>query len=138
MAFSRAQIRRTGLSIALAAAALLAAQGAALASPSRVDAAFGNTILSTYPDGRQAELWLQPGGAYHAKGRRGDDSHGTWRVKGDRLCLSQHAPFPAPFAFCTPIPERMNSAWTARAVTGEHIRVSLVRGHFVGRTGPPH
>jgi hypothetical protein len=134
MAFPRAQI----VSAIAIAAALMGVQGSAFASPSRVDAAFGNTILSTYPDGRQAELWLQPGGAYQAKGRRGDDSHGTWRIKSDRLCLSQHAPFPAPFAFCTPIPERMSSVWSARAVTGEHIRVSLVRGHFVGRIGPPH
>lgn len=139
MAFLRAQIVwRAACSLAVAVAALMATQGAAFASPSRVEAAFGNTILSTYPDGRQAELWLQSGGVYQAKGRRGDDSHGTWRIKGERLCLSQHAPFPAPFAFCTPIPESMHSSWTARAVTGERIRVSLVHGHFVGHTGPAH
>lgn len=102
-----------------------------------IDRAFGNTILSTYPDGRQAELWLRPGGVYHAKGRRGDDSSGRWNVDGNRLCLSQRRPFPAPFHFCTPIPERFDGAWSARAVTGEHIRVRLVHGRVVGRTGPP-
>lgn len=123
--------------ICAGAALLLMISGTAFASAPRVARAFGNTIMSTYPDGRQAELWLAADGRYRAKGRRGDDSSGTWRVNGDRLCLRQHRPFPAPFSYCTPIPQRMDHAWSARAVTGEHIRVSLVRGHVVGRTGQP-
>ena len=76
----------------------------AVAAPSPVSKAFGNTIVSTYPDGRKAELWLQPDGDYTAKGRRGDGSSGRWRIKGERLCLKQSHPLPSPFSFCTPIP----------------------------------
>jgi hypothetical protein len=111
----------------LAAASLIAA--GVHAAPTQVQAAFGNTIVSTYPDGRQARLWLQPGGAYSAKGRRNDPSSGHWSIKGAKLCLKQAHPFPAPFAFCTPIPSNgLTGTWSARAVTGEAIKVKLVPG----------
>ncbi|MBV9511426.1 MAG: hypothetical protein JO303_14210 [Caulobacteraceae bacterium] len=120
---------------ALIAAALAAASlGAAAADPSpadtaRVSEAFGNTIISTYPDGRTAELWLKPGGAYSAKGRRGDPSSGHWTVKGAKLCLKQSRPLPMFINYCTPIPDAgMGHAWSAKAVTGEPIRVQLVKG----------
>ncbi len=100
-----------------------------LCAASPVDRAFGNTILSTYPDGRTAELWLQPDGSYRAQGRRGDPSDGHWRVSGAKLCLKQAHPFPAPFRYCTAIPSGgMNRPWPAKAVTGERIRVRLVEG----------
>ena len=71
-----------GLSIALAASG-------ALAAPSALEKSFGNTIVSTYPDGRQAELWLQRGGTYAAEGRRHDRSSGHWKVKDGKLCLGR-------------------------------------------------
>ena len=95
-----------------------------------VDKAFGNTIVSTYPDGRKGELWLQPGGAYTAEGRRHDPSSGHWSVRGAKLCLRQSKPVFMPFSFCTPLPSGgMDQAWSAKAVTGEPIRVKLVKGH---------
>ena len=108
-------------------------------APTWLQGAFGNTILSTYPDGRTAELWLQPGGAYTGEGRRGDRSSGTWRVKGNKLCLKQARPAILFFnTFCTPVPPSgLSGRWTTKAVTGETVRVNLVRGRYVGRTGPP-
>ncbi len=103
-------------------------------APPDVKPAFGNTILSTYPDGRTAELWLQPSGVYTAAGRRDDPSSGRWRLKGAKLCLKQSRPFPSPFSYCTPIPTGgLNSRWTAKAVSGEVIQVRLVEGHRAGR-----
>ena len=109
------------------------ALGAASAGTSLVDKAFGNTIVSTYPDGRTAELWLQPDGAYTAEGRKHDASRGHWRGKGNRLCRSQVQPMPSPFNYCTAIPAAgMDKAWPAKAVTGERITVRLVHGHHEG------
>jgi hypothetical protein len=92
--------------------------------------AFTGTIVSTYPDGRKAKLWLSEDGAYEAAGRRGDRSNGRWSVKGEKVCLKQSRPIPSPFAFCTPKPAGLE--WTAKAVTGEAISVRLVSG---GRPG---
>ncbi|HEV2532834.1 hypothetical protein [Phenylobacterium sp.] len=126
---------RTKTSLANHAAALLGAPlillavHPAAASVSLSDA-FGGTIISTYPDGRTARLWLQASGDYTAEGRRGDRSSGHWRQQGERMCLRQSRPFPSPFSFCTPMPS--GDSWTAKAVTGEPIRVQLVRGRDGG------
>ena len=99
--------------------------------PTEVDLApaFGNTLLSTYPDGRTARMWLQPGGRFEGRGRRGGLSSGTWRVRDGQVCFSQRRPIPLPGSFCTPIvPGGIGSHWTAKAVTGETIRVDLVAG----------
>ncbi len=98
-------------------------------APPSLTHAFGNTIVSTYPDGRTAQLWLQPSGAYTAAGRRGDRSSGHWSLKDGKLCLKQSRPIPGPFSYCTAIPSGgVNSRWTAKAVTGEVIQVRLAAG----------
>lgn len=109
-------------------ALLLFAAATLLAPPSdtRLQAAFSGTIVSTYPDGRTAKLWLEPAGGYTAVGRRRTPSSGRWSVKGDRICLKQQKPFPSPFSYCTPLPDAQT--WTAKAVTGEPIAVRLVDG----------
>jgi hypothetical protein len=97
--------------------------------PALVSAAFGNTIVSTYPDGRTAQLWLQPGGDYTATGRYHEPTNGHWWVKDDRLCLKQAHPFAFGFVYCTSLAQfTSGSSWISKAVTGETIRISLVRG----------
>jgi len=127
------------LMLILVGASILCPTGASGASAGdfRVARAFGNTIVSTYPDGRTAELWLKADGSYTAQGRRGDRSSGRWAVKGDKLCLKQARPFPAPFSYCTSIPPAgMSKPWRAKAVTGERISVRLVEGRYVGKPRP--
>ena len=116
------------LIFAVAALALTAPEASA-AKGSPLATAFGNTIVSTYPDGRTGLLWLNANGTYTAKGRRRTPSSGTWTVRGQKVCLKQKAPKAVPFAFCTPFEEGgVGTSWTAKAVTGERIRVKLVAG----------
>jgi len=118
----------TGLAVALLG-------GAATAAP--LDQAFGNTILSTYPDGRTAELWLQPGGGYTAEGRKGDPSSGHWSTKGEKLCLKQSKPMSSLISFCTAVPANgLRDGWTSKAVSGETIKVRLVQGRAKSHQGP--
>ena len=110
----------------LALAALLIVPGLAQAG---VDAAFGNTILMTYPDGRQGRLWLAADGTYTAEGRRRTPSSGKWKIKGERVCLTQLKPMRGPFSHCTTAPSGgIGTTWKAKAVTGETITVKVVRG----------
>lgn len=126
------------LPLAAGAATAVRAEDEAQGMPhdERLEKAFGSTIVSTYPDGRQAELWLKRDGTYESEGRRHDRSSGVWQVKGDekqgrKLCMKQRRPIPAPFSFCTPVPEAgLDRPWTAKAYTGEQISVRLVRGMF--------
>jgi hypothetical protein len=106
----------------------LASQAAA---PTEADLApaFGNTLLSTYPDGRTARMWLQHDGTYEGQSRRGGLSRGVWHVHDGQVCFSQRRPVPLPGSFCTPIvPGGIGNSWSTRAMTGETIRVSLLAG----------
>lgn len=131
----RLSLRRFAIPSRTITIALLAAAIAGLVhakdrtAPGPVEAAFGNTIVSTYADGRTGELWLAPDGSYTAEGRRHDPSRGYWSAKGQRLCLKQVRPVPVPFSFCTPIPKvGMGQAWAAKAASGEAITVRVVTG----------
>jgi len=118
-----------GVALGLTAGAAFGVETAA----SPVSAAFGNTILSTYPDGRTAEIWLSPDGSYMGEGRSHDPSSGHWSVKGGKLCFRQSRPIPVPFSDCFPLPSGgLNSAWSGKAPTGEATRIQLKPGHVVG------
>ena len=109
---------------------LLAASSPALAADvSALEPAFGNTLLSTYPDGRTAKAWLSRDGTYRGQSRRGTALAGRWSIKGEKVCFKQSRPFPAPVSWCTPLHRGgVGTSWTAKAVTGEQIRVQLVKG----------
>lgn len=112
---------------AAAVAAIFAAD--AVAAPASVQAAFGNTVVSTYPDGRTGLLWMKADGTYTAVGRRRLPSSGTWSVKGEKVCLKQKKPKAQPLAYCTRFPNAgVGASWQSRAVTGEKITIKLVPG----------
>jgi len=116
-------------------AAALAAGGLAVgAAASPVSEAFGNTIVSTYRDGRTAEIWLKADGTYSGEGRKRDMSNGTWRMKGSRICF--HQIHPAMFLisrFCTALPTvSVGQSWQGRSPLGEPTRIKLVEGHVHG------
>jgi hypothetical protein len=111
----------------LALGSLAVALTAAAEPHPMLQKAFGNTIVSTYPDNREGKLWLAPEGTYTAVGPPGDRTRGRWRIKGDTLCLRQEHPAVLPFLrYCTELPEQ--DAWTTRAITGETIKVRVVKG----------
>lgn len=117
------------MTVSIAAAGLVSLMLMADDALSTVSAAFGNTIVSTYPDGRTAQLWLAADGSYAAKGRRGGPSGGRWVIKGQKLCLTQSRPIAVPFAFCTPIPPpSMAQGWSGKAATGEQIQMRIRPG----------
>lgn len=95
-----------------------------------VAAAFGNTIKAQYPDGRFQRLWIRADGTWEAVGRRGYWSSGKWAVKSGKVCLKQSKPFPAPFKYCTDFPAAggLGAVWTSRDMSGEPIKLTVVRG----------
>ncbi len=113
--------------LALAAAGLAVLCGAA--DKSDLAPAFKNTVVSTYPDGRQAKLWLSPDGAYTAQGRKGDRTAGKWKIKGEQICLRQSSPPTLPMSYCTAIPSGdVGTTWSAKSVFGDPLKVKLVPG----------
>ena len=95
----------------------------------RLAPAIGATIVSTHPDGRKARLWLHRDGTYAAEGRAGNRSSGSWKVRGEKLCLHQHSPFPFPISYCKPVPaESLNTPWRDKAVNGDQVTNEIVPG----------
>ena len=96
--------------------------------PPTVQKAFTSTIVSTYPDGRTAKLWMNPSGTYTSMGRRHERHSGRWSLKGDKVCFKRGL-----FGYCTRLPDE--SSFTTRAVTGETIQVRLVPGREGEKAG---
>jgi hypothetical protein len=112
------------LALATASGPAFADEGAGFLAP-----ALTNTIVSTYPDGRTAKLWLREGGIYVAEGREHEPSNGHWRVRDGKLCLTQTRPFAFGFVYCTLLSQfSSGTRWTSKAVTGETIEIRLERG----------
>ena len=111
---------------------LLAATASAAATASGAPSlrpAFINTIVSSYPDGRTAYLWLDRGGGYRATGRRGQRSDGHWSLKGDKVCLKQSHPMAIPFHYCTAVPAGgAGTKWTAKDIGGQTLNLQMVAG----------
>jgi hypothetical protein len=110
-----------GLVPVLIAGAAAAAAGSASSSLPGLEKAFSGTIVSTYPDGRTAHLWMNRNGTYTSEGRRHDRHAGTWRVQGAKVCFKRGM-----FGYCTAVPT--DGEFTTKAVTGETIRVRLIPG----------
>jgi hypothetical protein len=116
--------------LALAVSALAGPSlGASAPEPtSRVAAAFGNTVMSVYPDGRSQKIWLQPDGTWTGQSRRGIPLAGKWTVKGDKVCLRQSKPPTLPISFCQVFPADPESGVDAKDLLGTPIHLKLVKG----------
>lgn len=119
-----------GARVGLAAYAAFAGLNAQAASLEDLKAAFGNTVLALYPDGRSQRIWLKADGTYEAVGRSGRPSAGKWSIRGERVCLKQSRPFWAPISYCTAFPSGgdVGVTWTGRDLKGVPIRLTLVKG----------
>jgi hypothetical protein len=92
--------------------------------------AFGNTVISTYPDGTSQKIWLHPDGSWDGISRKGIRLAGRWDMRGEKVCLRQSTPPTLPIAYCTPFPTRTvpGVQWSGRDVAGRPITLSLMRG----------
>lgn len=115
---------------ALALGVSFAALNAQAFELSRIAAAFGNTVMSIYPDGRSQKIWLHPDGQWDGLGRDGKPLSGKWTMKGDKVCLRQSRPPTLPFSYCTAFPDdpHIGVTWTSRDMGGTPIRLTVVKG----------
>lgn len=130
------QMTRTTLAV-MAAAALCAPAARAGDADARtadpdaahsVQATFGNTVMSMYPDGRSQKIWLHPDGTWDGKSRRGIALSGKWTLKGDKVCLRQSRPPTLPISFCQAMPKDPDITLTSHDLTGQTIHLKIVKG----------
>lgn len=116
---------------ALASLAFAHAGASRAADATRVAPAFGNTVISLYPDGRSQKVWMHPDGSWDGLSRRGTNLMGTWAVKGEQVCVKQTSPRPPlPLSFCMPFPANpeIGATWTSKDLTGTPIKLKIVKG----------
>ena len=96
-------------------------------APAGIAATFGNTVTSTYPDGRSQKIWLQSDGSWTGRSRRGRPLAGKWSMRGEKVCLKQTSPA-MPFSFCQVLPADPEVGLTSKDLAGTPIRLKLVKG----------
>jgi hypothetical protein len=131
---NKAPFKVSALALALALCAAGASQAADLAS-SRVAETFGNTVISTYPDGRSQKIWLSQDGTWTGLSRRGNPLAGTWSTKGDKVCLKQTHPPMFGLSFCQALPDDPAKGVDSRDFLGTRIHLTLVKGHVTKSDG---
>lgn len=117
--------------------ALMLAAPIAQAAPAsaKIAATFGNTIVSTYSDGRSQKVWLKDDGSWTGLSRRGNPLAGKWTAKGDKVCLKQTSPAIPFFSFCQELPNDPAKGMDSNDLTGRKIHLKLVKGHVTKSEG---
>lgn len=116
------------VALAIGGMLLVSANSANARSPD-MEAAFGNTVLSHYPDGGWVRHMFERDGAYRAVFSDGRSISGRWSREGDRLCLNNIRPRFLVSRFCSKFTQaRFGESWTARDPLGRRVRNELIRG----------
>ncbi|WP_292071075.1 hypothetical protein [Brevundimonas sp. UBA7534] len=94
-----------------------------------MQAAFGNTVVSHYPDGDWVKHWFDRDGAYRALFSDGRRLTARWAREGDKICLNEIRPRMIISRFCTPyIEASVGESWPGRDPLGRRVRNELVAG----------
>jgi hypothetical protein len=101
------------------------------AGPGRADmnSAFGNTVVSRYPDGGWVKHWFNPDGSYAAQFSDGRRLSARWSVQGERICLTNMRPNMLIPRFCTDLIDAdVGETWQSRDPLGRRVQNVLVAG----------
>lgn len=117
--------------ILIAAAALALTAGVALAD--NLAGYYGNTVISTGPDGKATKVKINKDGTYSSVLPDGKTTKGTWAWKDPTTaCFTQTDPAPAAGQgpACFPIDaHKVGDSWTGKTPDGKvEIKYSLVAG----------
>jgi hypothetical protein len=121
---------RAARAFLMSAALAFSAMSAQAAETDRVAPAFGNTVVSTYPDGRSQLIWLHPDGSWDGLGRKGIELAGRWAMKQGKVCLKQSRPPTLPLSYCMNLPPepQVGVSWTSKDMAGTPIKLTVVKG----------
>jgi hypothetical protein len=116
--------------LALASVLALSCAGLPSAANAEIEQAFGNTLVSHYPDGGWVRHWFNPDGSYTARFSSGRTITARWRVEGDRICLNNITPAMMMISrFCSPmVTAGVGETWVSRDPLGRRVTNVLQRG----------
>lgn len=113
----------------LGVATVLVACLSATSASADMEAAFGNTVVSRYPDGGWVKHWFNPDGSYRAEFSDGRRLSARWSIKGERVCLTNMRPFMLVPRFCTAMVDAgIGETWQSRDPLGRQVQNVLMAG----------
>jgi len=94
---------------------------------------YGNTIVAKTADGKEAgRTYYNADGTMSRKTPDGKESKGTWKIEGDKICITQTDPAPAAGAAptCLPFPGAKNvgDTWDVALPDGTKVTATLQKG----------
>lgn len=93
---------------------------------------YGNTVVTTSADGKEAgRSYYNADGTFSRKTAAGEIK-GTWKLDGDKLCLTQTEPAPPAGAPATCIPanggKKVGDSWDVTLPDGTKLKATLQQG----------
>jgi len=95
---------------------------------------YGNTLVIKGPDGKEIiRLYYDQGGALSTKMTDGKTSKGTWKLEGDKICVTQTEPAPdpsMPTPQCQPFSgaHKVGDTWEVTRADGVKLTATLQQG----------
>ena len=118
---------RTLILSTVAGAALI---GTALAADDVMASRYGNTTKATNAQGEVTKLWYEADGTFTGEAQ-GNMIKGTWKIDGDKVCLTQTDPAPEPDAptnQCNPVTaHNVGDSWEI-GEGEQQIKIELLAG----------
>lgn len=95
-----------------------------------ISAAYGNTIVSRYPDGGTVRHYFDADGRYSARFSDGRSLTGRWAIEGSQVCLNHIRPRIMLISrFCTEMRvASVGDTWQSRDPLGRRVSNQLVAG----------
>ena len=116
----------------IALAALSASLAFAAADP--MASRYGNTVVAKGADGKElGRTYYNADSTYTRKTADGKESKGTWKMEGDKICLTQTEPAPEKpdmAKVCLPFPgeKKIGDSWDVTLPDGTKATASLQKG----------
>jgi hypothetical protein len=118
----------TGIAVALMSLSFAHAADDPMASR------YGNTLVIKGPDGKEViRLYYDQGGGFSAKAADGKTAKGTWKMDGDKICVTQTEPAPdasMPNPSCQPFTgaHKVGDTWEVTRADGTKLTATLQQG----------
>jgi hypothetical protein len=108
------------------AAAFSVALLAGAAHADDMDAAYGNTLVVTEPNGAALRYYFEPDGTFTASIPDGTTMRGRWEIAGEQLCFLP----PSGERICAPFVSGkvVGDVWEQLGTQGQPISVAIVAG----------
>ena len=120
------------MKLILAAVAFAASAAVAVASEDPMAGRYGNTVVTTTADGKEAGRTYYDADGKMSRTTPAGTIKGTWKIEGDKLCITQTEPAPPAGTPPTCIPanggKKVGDSWDVTLADGIKLKAAIQQG----------